>query len=53
MHQLGSGIYHKLKIILPHERLTAARYLDMLQNEEIEGDLTSIFPDYVIVSSTG
>ena len=43
MRQLGSGIYHKLKIIRPHERLTAARYLDMLQNEEIEGNLTSIF----------
>ena len=43
IRQLGSGIYHKLKIIRPHERLTAARYLDMLQNEEIEGDLTSIF----------
>ena len=43
MRLLGSGIYHKLKIIRPHERLTAARYLDMLQNEEIEGNLTSVF----------
>ena len=43
IRQLGSGIYHKLKIIHPHERLTAARYLDMLQNEEIEGNLTSVF----------
>ena len=43
VRQLSSGIYHKLKIIRPHERITAARYLDMIQNEEIEGDLTSIF----------
>ena len=43
IRQLGSGIYHKLKIIRPHEKLTVARYLDMLQNEEIEGNLTSIF----------
>ena len=43
IRQLSSGIYHKLKIIHPHERITAARYLDMIQNEEIEGDLTSIF----------
>ena len=43
MRELGSGIYHKLKIIHPHERLTATRYLEMLQNEEIEDNLTSIF----------
>ena len=42
MREVGSGIYHKLKIIRPHERLTATRYLEMLQNEEIEGNLTSI-----------
>ena len=41
IRQLSSGIYHKLKIIRPHEKITAVRYLDMIQNEEIEGDLTS------------
>ena len=41
--QLSSGIYHKLKIMRPHERITAGRYLEMIQNEEIKGDLTSVF----------
>ena len=43
IRQLSSGIYHKLKIMRPHERITAGRYLEMIQNEEIEGDLTSVF----------
>ena len=38
-----SGIYHKLKIICPHKRMTFAHYLEMLQNEEIEDNSTSIF----------
>ena len=41
--QLSSGIYHKLKIMRPQERITAGRYLEMIQKEEIEGDLTSVF----------
>ena len=40
IRQLSSGIYHKLKIIRPHEKITTAWYLDMIQNEE---DLTSVF----------
>ena len=43
IRQLSSGIYHKLKIMRPHEKMTVARYLEMVQNEEIETDLTSVF----------
>ena len=43
VRQLSSSIYHKLKIMRPHERMMVARYLDMVKNEEIEGDLTSVF----------
>ena len=43
LRQIASGIYHKLKVIRPSERLTAARCLEMLLSEEIEGSLTTIF----------
>jgi len=41
--QINDGIFHKLKILRPQEKLTAACYLEKLQNEELEGNLTSIF----------
>jgi len=41
--QIASGIYHKLKVIRPSERLTAARCLEMLSTDELEGNLTTIF----------
>jgi len=37
---IASGIYHKLKIIHPNEKITAGQKLD---NEELKGELTSIF----------
>ena len=43
IRQLSNGIYHKLKILRPKDKLTMGRYLDMLSNDEIEADLTSIF----------
>ena len=43
LRQIASGIYHKLKVIRPSERLTAARCLEMLSSEELEGNLTTIF----------
>ena len=43
LRQIASGIYHKLKVIRPSEQLTAARCLEMLLSEEIEGSLTTIF----------
>ena len=43
IHQLSSGIYHKLKILRPKDKLTVGRYLDMVSNDEIEADLTSIY----------
>jgi len=38
LRQIASGIYHKLKLIRPSERLTAARCLEMLSSEELEGN---------------
>ena len=43
LRQISSGVYHKLKIVRATEKLTAARYLNMLENEELEGDLCSVF----------
>ena len=43
LRQISSGVYHKLKIVRATERMTASRYLQMLENEELEGDLCSIF----------
>jgi len=43
LRQLASGIYHKLKVIKPSEKLTASHCLEMLTSEELEGSLTTIF----------
>ena len=43
LRQLASGIYHKLKVIKPSEKLTASCCLEMLTSEELEGSLTTIF----------
>ena len=43
LRQISSGIYHKLKIVRATEKLTAERYIKMLENEELEGDLCSVF----------
>ena len=43
MRQINAGMFHKLKVLRPQEKLTAARYLEKLENQELEGDLTSIF----------
>ena len=32
-----------VEVVRPSERLTAARCLEMLSSDEIEGDLTTIF----------
>ena len=42
LRQSSSGVYHKLKIVCATEKLTAARYLNILKNEEIEGNLCSV-----------
>ena len=43
IRQLSSGFFHKLKVIRPHQNITAGQYLEKLNNEEIEGELTNIF----------
>ena len=43
IRQINAGIFHKLKILHPHEKMTAARYLEKIQDQELEGNLTSIF----------
>ena len=41
LRQIASGIYHKLKVT--KEKLTAARCLQLLSRDELEGNLTTIF----------
>ena len=43
MRQIASGIYHKLKVTHPKEKLTAAQCLQLLSKDELEGNLTTIF----------
>ena len=43
LRQISSGIYHKLKIVNSKEKLNVATYLKMLENDELEGDLCSVF----------
>ena len=43
VRQLASGIYHKLKVIHPKEKLTAAQYLQLLSADELEVNLSTIF----------
>ena len=43
MRQIASGIYHKLKVTRPKEKLTAAQYLQLLSKDELEGNLITIF----------
>ena len=43
MRQIASGIYHKLKVTHPKEKLTAAQCLHLLSKDELEGNLTTIF----------
>ena len=43
MRQIASGIYHKLKVIRPKEKLTAAQCLQLLSKDELAGNLTTIF----------
>ena len=43
MRQIASGIYHKLKVTRPKEKLTAAQRLQLLSKDELEGNLTTIF----------
>ena len=41
--RVASGIYHKLKVTRPKEKLTAAQCLQLLSRDELEGNLTTIF----------
>ena len=43
MRQIASGIYHKLKVTRPKEKLTAAQCLQLLSKDGLEGNLTTIF----------
>ena len=43
LRQISCGIYHKLKTVHATEMLTAERYIKMLENEELEGELCSVF----------
>ena len=42
LRQISSSVYHKLKIVHAIEKLTPARYLNMLENEEFERDLKDV-----------
>ena len=43
LRQISSGVYHKLKIVHATEKMTAEIYLKMIENEDLEGDLCSVF----------
>jgi len=41
MRQLSRGIYHKMNVINPQVRYTAAEYLKAMSKELLESDVTS------------
>ncbi|CAK1584070.1 unnamed protein product [Parnassius mnemosyne] len=43
MRQLNSGIFFKMNCANQRDKITVERYLQMLKNDELEGDLTAIF----------
>jgi len=43
LRQISSDVYHKLKIVHATEKMTVARYLEMLKNEELEGRSVQCF----------
>ncbi|XP_044742220.1 uncharacterized protein LOC123303484 [Chrysoperla carnea] len=43
LRQLSSGIYYNLNITKKNEKLTKETYLDLLQKDELEGDLSALF----------
>lgn len=43
MRQLSSGIFYKMNCANQRDKITAEQYLQMLNNDELEGDLTAIF----------
>jgi hypothetical protein len=40
---LKSGIYHKLSTIKSKDKFTSSECLEMLKNDQLEGNLTTIF----------
>lgn len=43
MRQLNSGIFYKMNCANQRDKVTAEQYLQMLNNDKLEGDLTAIF----------
>lgn len=43
VRQLNSGIFYKMNTVNQKQKITAEQYLQMLSNDELEGDLTAIF----------
>lgn len=43
IRQINAGIYHKLNVVNQKDKLTAAQYIDVLNKDELEGDLSAIF----------
>lgn len=43
MRQLNSGIFYKMNCANQRDEITAEQYLQMFNNDELEGDLTAIF----------
>ncbi|XP_058863591.1 uncharacterized protein LOC117970172 isoform X1 [Acipenser ruthenus] len=43
LRQINGGFYHKLKMHHPQERMTAARWLQQMSNDNLESDLTTIY----------
>ena len=54
IRQLNSGIFHKMNVTNPRERYTAASYLEKLSNEELEGNLNTLYSQgYAIRNNFG
>ena len=43
IRQLNSGIYHKMNMTNPRERITAKNFLDAISKNQLEGNISTIF----------
>lgn len=43
IRQLRSGIFSKLNVINPKEKMNAGEYLELMSREQLEGNLTTVF----------
>ena len=43
LRQINSGIFYKINCVNQRQKITAEQYFEMLNKDELEGDLTAIF----------